>query len=857
LSEPAALTDLSAPADSRAEAARAWMPLAVAAAALLLLPALLPAAGLTVTSATEVVIFAIACMALNVLVGHCGLVSFGHGAWFGLAAYGAGLVQRHWLPGGFIGPLLLSLAMIAVVATVFGVLILRRRGVYFALLTLALSAMLYVIAFRWTEVTGGEDGLGGIVRPVWLGIAFEDRLAYYCLVAAMAMLVTYVLWRFHRSPAGTVLVAIRENEQRARFLGYDTDRYKLLAFVLSAVITGLAGILLLFNNRMTSADPIGVPFSGELLAMVVIGGMRSFLGPALGALFFVLFRDYLSSVTSDWLFYFGLLFVLFIVFSPSGLVGVYARLTQPWRKVAVESAAMANRQSQVVDLPKFLVPEARSAGSILEVRDLDKSFGGIHAVRGASFSVADRSLHALIGPNGAGKTTAFNLISGMFRPDRGSVLLAGRPIGGLSPDQATRAGIGRSFQITNLFGGLTVRENVRLAAQARDPGRFGIWRPALGLARVNAEAGQIIRAMGLAGIEDAEAGTLSYGGQRLLDMSLALASRPRLLLLDEPLAGLAAAERERVGNLIKSISTRLPVLLVEHDIDRVFRIADAVTVMNDGQVLVDGTVEDARGSPQVQAVYIGAGSHALAAKASPSAATTEVLLGLSEVDTFYGKSHILRGVSFDVHRHEIVALLGRNGAGKSTVLKTIVGIATPRHGRISLAGVALSGQSPARITRRGVSYVPQGRGLFAGMSVAENMELGRLRRRNRAGVFWDEEKIFEFFPRIRQRWRSPADYLSGGEQQMVAVARALSGDTQVLLLDEPFEGLAPAVVEELFEAFDKLRHEISIVIVDHHLDLALALSDRTVALERGEVTHVGPSRALSDNLDLRRRILWL
>ena len=142
------------------------------------------------------------------------------------------------------------------------------------------------------------------------------------------------------------------------------------------------------------------------------------------------------------------------------------------------------------------------------------------------------------------------------------------------------------------------------------------------------------------------------------------------------------------------------------------------------------------------------------------------------------------------------------------------------------------------------------------MSVAENMELGRLRRRNGAGVYWDDEKIFDFFPRIRQRWRSPADYLSGGEQQMVAVARALSGDTRVLLLDEPFEGLAPAVVEELFEAFDRLR-EISILIVDHHLDLALALSDRTVVLERGEVAHMGPSSALSEDLDLRRKVLWL
>ena len=288
-----------------------------------------------------------------------------------------------------------------------------------------------------------------------------------------------------------------------------------------------------------------------------------------------------------------------------------------------------------------------------------------------------------------------------------------------------------------------------------------------------------------------------------------------------------------------------------------FQIADAVTVMNEGQVLVDGTVEDARSSPRVQEVYIGSGAHALAEKHRASAAKDTPLLTLAGVDTFYGKSHILRAVSFDVRENEIVALLGRNGAGKSTVLKTIVGIAPPRSGTVTLAGMEMAGKPPAVITRQGLSYVPQGRGLFAGMTVAENMELGRLKRRNGAGVHWDEERIFSFFPRIKQRWRSPADYLSGGEQQMVAVARALTGDTRVLLLDEPFEGLAPAIIEELFEAFDKLRHQISIVIVDHHLDLALALSDRTVALERGEITHIGPSQALSENLDLRRQVLWL
>jgi branched-chain amino acid transport system ATP-binding protein len=833
--------------------------LLIGAISLVVLPLLMQALGLGITSATEVVIFAIACMALNVLVGQTGLVSFGHGAWFGLAAYIAGLLQLNLLPGQMLLPALLAMLGVAVIAWAFGGLILRRRGTYFSLLTLSIAAMMYVVAFRWTAVTGGENGLGGIVRPklAMFGVDFDQTINYYALVATIAFAVLYALWRLNRSAVGTVLVAIRENEQRAKFLGYATNRYKLLAFVLSATITSLAGVLLLYNNRMTSADPISVAFSGELLAMVVIGGMRSFLGPALGALFFVIFRDLLSSVTANWLLYFGLLFCSFILFSPTGLVGLYERATAPFRKKIVEDAAMSARQAGSVELPAFLKPASHSSGPILDIKGITKSFGGIKAVQATSFAMADRTLHALIGPNGAGKTTAFNLISGLHEADGGSVTLNGQQMTGKTPEAITKEGIGRSFQITNLFPTLTVAENVRLAVQSRDANAFNPWTPAAHLTQVATETDAVLKTMGLAGVETAEAGSLSYGGQRLLDMAVALGTKPRVLLLDEPLAGLAAAERERVGNLIKAISRDIPVLLVEHDIDRVFQLADHVTVMNEGQVLVDGSVEDARGSARVQEVYIGSGSHALAAKERPSAAKDRIILKLDGINTSYGKSHILRDVGFDVRENEIVALLGRNGAGKSTVLKTIVGIAPASSGTMSLAGKDLAGLSSAAITRSGISYVPQGRGLFAGMSVAENMELGRLRRRNGQGVHWEEEKIFQFFPRIKERWTSPADYLSGGEQQMVAVARALSGDTKVLLLDEPFEGLAPAIVEELFEAFDKLRQEISILIVDHHLDLALALSDRTVALERGQVTHIGPSAILSKDLDTRRKVLWL
>src|SRR3954470_24435043 len=838
-------------------AKRLPVPLLISALGLMLLPPVLLALGLTMTSATEVVVYAIACMALNILVGHTGLGSFGHGAWFGLAAYAAALIQRNLMPDSFFGPTIAGVLIVMAVATAFGFLILRRRGVYFSLLTLALAAMLYAVSFRWTDVTGGENGLGGITRPTLLGFNLESSTNYYWFVAAIAFLILILLWRFHNSTVGSVLVAIRENEQRARFLGYPTNRYKLAAFVLSAGITGLAGILLLYKNRMTSADPISVAFSGELLAMVVIGGMRSFLGPALGALFFILFREFLGIYSENWLFWFGLIFVGFIIFSPTGLIGIGERLMAPFRKRIVEDAAMSARRIEVLPLPEFLRPASLLHGPVLVARHIVKSFGGIKAVQGVDIFVTDRTLHALIGPNGAGKTTAFNLLSGMYAPDQGTVSLMGEPIAGHAPEQIASAGIGRSFQITNLFPALSVAENIRLAVQARHPRRFDPLVNALSIEPINRETDAVIRYLGLAGIEGAEAGMLSYGGQRLLDMGVALATAARVLLLDEPLAGLAAAERERIGAVIKRISADLPVLLVEHDIDRVFALADHVTVMNEGRVLLDGSVEDARASPRVQEVYIGSGASKLAAQPRETAAGRNALLSVADVDTFYGKSHILNRVSFTLHDNEIIALLGRNGAGKSTLLKTLIGIAPASHGSIKLAGDELVGLTSAEHGRRGIGYVPQGRGLFAGMTVEQNLELGALKRQTGNGVHWTRERIYDYFPRIRERLDSPAGYLSGGEQQMVAVARALSGDVRVLLLDEPFEGLAPNVVEQLFETFDRLRREIAIIIVDHNLDLALALSDATVALERGQVIHQGPSSALRDDLDLRRKVLWL
>ena len=236
------------------------------------------------------------------------------------------------------------------------------------------------------------------------------------------------------------------------------------------------------------------------------------------------------------------------------------------------------------------------------------------------------------------------------------------------------------------------------------------------------------------------------------------------------------------------------------------------------------------------------------------------LLEVESLRAGYGDHEILRGVDLRVETGEIVAIIGPNGAGKSTLLKTIAGLVPASAGSIRFEGQEIAGLPAPDVARRGIGYVPQGRGLFAGMTVAENLALGRLARSTEAsgdGVVWSEAQILDMFPALKARMGTAADYLSGGEQQMLAVARALSGNVRLLLLDEPFEGLAPAVVEELFRVFDELRRHVPVLIVEHNLDLVLALADRVFALERGAVFHAGPAQALLNDLEYRKRILWL
>ena len=842
-------------------------PLAVLAVALLALPFAMSAIGMTVSLGSEIALFALVGLGFNLLLGYTGLLSFGHGLFFGFAAYAAALSQRHWFQDSLAWPVLFTLAATALLGLAVGFFVLRRRGVYFSLLTLAFTALAFFVAFRWTDFTGGESGLRGVTRPSFGPIDLNDQTAFYIFVAIVVFAAAAVLLRIVRSPFGSVLVAIRENEQRALFAGYPVRRYKLVAFVISATLVGVAGSLFAYLKSIVSADTVHVAFSGEIVALTIIGGTRSFLGPALGALFYILFRELLSAYTDAWMFWLGLLFMAFILYSPGGLIGLGTRVWTHYRKLAgrldIEAAAMAGRHAPQTGqpVPAFLRQSGVGAGSVvLECDAVSKRFGAFTAVDRASLRLADRCLHALIGPNGAGKTTLFNVISGLYPADGGSITLAGRRLDARSADRTARSGLARSFQITNLFPSLPVAENLRLACQARDPARFALWRSAPGLAQVAAETALLIRFLGLEGLEQVPAANLSYGAQRLLEIGIPLAARPRVLLLDEPLVGLAAAERDRIAGLIRSLVPHMAILLVEHDMDRVFQLADRITAMNEGRVIAEGSPAEVRANVELQRVYLGDGAvRAAAARIERAGVVAETIMAVDALNTFYGKSHVLHDVSFSVRESEVVALLGRNGAGKTSTFKSIMGLVRPATGRVLLGAERIDGKAPEHVARLGVGLVPQGRRLFSGLTVAENLALGALRSggRSAGGVHWDLARVFEIFPRLRDRMQVKADRLSGGEQQMVAIARALSGRVRLLLLDEPFEGLSPAMVDEVFAAIERLRRQISIVIIEHHLDLVLALADRAVVLDRGRVSHEGPAQPLLNDLDFRKKVLWI
>ncbi len=896
----------------RALATLARHPLTWLYAWFLVLPFLMGAVRSTVSLGTEIVVFTLLAIAYNLLMGYTGLVSFGHGAFFGLGGYAAGLTQIHFARG-MIVPLLAGVLGATVAGAVIGFLLMRKRGVYFSLLTLAFTQMFFYLVYGATNVTGGENGLGGIERfPLRLGaftVDLGDKRVYYYASALVAGVAIWLLWRIVHSPFGRVLESIRENEQRASCVGYDVKRYKLIAFIVSCAFSGLAGALYTFLLNFAYPESLHVTTSGEIAAMTLVGGMKSFVGPAVGAAMFVFMRDTLSSWTENWLVYFGAIFVAFVLFSPNGIVGVVQRLRAARRgsapPVAVDAAAattgassrstllaghvpfaVAGAAGEVERTAETLIPapdgldvldgargEVERAGSpagaarghetggsevMLGVRRLTKRFGALAAVDGATFHVKRGELRSLIGPNGAGKTTLFNVLTGLLPPDGGEAAFRGTVITGRLPHQIVSAGVSRSFQIISIFHALTVFENLRIAAQAKHPCRFSMLSDTHRFADLNGEALRLARQVGLGGKELTIASSLSHGDQRLLEIGIALATRPELLLLDEPLAGLAAPERVRVADLIRELRQSVTIVLIEHDIDQVLALSDRITVLHQGRVIAEGSPADIQQNPEVQTAYLGHLAVAAEPAGPPTPRTADPLLRVDAVNTFYGKSHVLHDVSLDVSPGEFVSLLGRNGAGKTTTLATITGVVPPRAGRVVYRGRDVAGRPPEEIARLRIGLVPQGRRIFPNLTVLENIQIGHRPPPDGArgdGRGWTADRVFATFPKLRMLEAARGGTLSGGELQMLAIARALMGNVELLLLDEPFEGLAPAVVEGVFKVLQEIRGETTILLVEQNADLALALSDRAYVINNGAIAWTGDARSLQADHALRLKLL--
>jgi branched-chain amino acid transport system permease protein len=550
---------------------------------------------------TQILVLATFAMSLDLLVGFTGLVSFGHAAFYGLGGYSLAILTRD---AGFISiwqTLSITLIVCGLAAAAVGWLSIRTSGVYFIMITLAFAQMIYYF-FNDARSFGGSDGLYINTKPQFAvgGVMLfnlQNRTTLYYVVFTVLVATAVFLWVLLRSPFGQVITAMRFNEGRTRALGFPIDRYKLVSFCIAGMLAGLAGYLGAVQFGYVNPAHMAWRESGRVLMVVILGGTGTLFGPVLGAFVFVLLEDLLSGLTEHWLLIMGAIVVAVVLLLPNGIAGLLLHMTR--KRPRSES-----QPGNLISKPRIVDVAARE-GPILETENLTKEFSGLVAVNLASLQFMAGKVHAVIGPNGAGKTTLINLLSGELSPTDGCIRYKGRDITGEPPDSISRMGIGRSFQITNLYSSLNCFQNCRIAAQSRLSSSMRFFRPASHLVEVANHAHRALDRCGLGPRSHDLASALSHGDRRKLEIAMVLATEPDLLLLDEPLAGMGAQESREILNLLKVVARDHTLMLIEHDMDAVFKIADTLTVMVNGQVIATGPVDQVRSDRAVQDAYLG------------------------------------------------------------------------------------------------------------------------------------------------------------------------------------------------------------------------------------------------------------
>ena len=504
---------------------------------------------------------------------------------------------------------------------------------------------------------------------------------------------------------------------------------------------------------------------------------------------------------------------------------------------------------------------------LLQCRGVTVQFGGLTALGDVDLDVHDGEIVGLIGPNGAGKSTLMECISGFQPVTAGSITHRGADLLHRSADERAGLGIGRTLQNVRLFPYLTIVDNVRVALHRHQ--QTGILSHALGLPAARSEdreildrARSIVSMIGMDAFAEKFASELSYGTLRLLELGCMLALEPSLLLLDEPASGISQGETEALGPLLRDIKARTgaTILIIEHDMPLIMDLADRIYCLDAGRNLSEGTPEEIKADPAVIEAYLGTPREQSKVAAAPRAPQVEpdaeLLLEVDGIDVFYDKVQVLYGVDLQVRRGERVALLGTNGAGKSTILKAAHGLIPIAAGEVRWKGESTAGMRTEELVRRGLGQVPGGRGLFPTLSVEENLRMGGYLLDDAKQVDAEMARVIDYFPWIHERRDQAAGTLSGGEQQQLATGRALMTRPELLMIDELSLGLAPIVIERLMETVQRLHDDegLTIVIVEQQASFALGYTDRAYFMEKGVVRYDGPSAGLADRPDLLRSV---
>jgi ABC-type branched-subunit amino acid transport system ATPase component len=473
------------------------------------------------------------------------------------------------------------------------------------------------------------------------------------------------------------------------------------------------------------------------------------------------------------------------------------------------------------------------------VRGLVRRFGGLVAVNNISFDLRAGEILGLIGPNGSGKSTVMKLIMGIIKPNAGTVLLEGVPIQGWPSHRIARAGVGIVFQHSRPLHRQTVLEHIKLALLpdsllnfAADP-------------TIEKRAREIALRVGLGAVMERRPGTLAFADLRRMEIAKAIARDPAVVLVDEPFAGLTATEVAQFSDLIRGFREEgRAVLLVDHNVKSVAALVDRVYAMYLGERIAEGPTEEVMRDATVRRVYLGGSLEvALRQKADASGAA---LLKVSDLSVHYGKAQALERVSLEIREREFVSVVGLNGAGKTTLFNAISGL-VPYTGAIEFAGRGLSGDSGAAIARLGIIQCPETRELFGELSVGENLEVAGLHL-NKGERHAQHDWLFGLFPILKSRLGQAAATLSGGEQQMLAIARCLMAKPRLLLLDEPTLGLAPVILEQLSQALEKLRQStpLTVLLAEQNVTFALPHADRVYVLEHARIVWEGAPARFAD-----------